>query len=197
MSNGAILEVSSEKKSTFANALAGLYEPRRVLRETLEWPTKYAQIFANCPLRLRSGSVTCASAFDRGVENLADCYFMVFLVAARPSSRLQLRKNADSISSRSKAPRYSTNILGQVKRPFVISLSGPLPRSLVSSFSTNLNRLQRRGTLIWQVRCICERRLLSRGHDSTGVTDRVVNQMLTEMDGAQGLEGVYVLAATR
>jgi peroxin-1 len=34
------------------------------------------------------------------------------------------------------------------------------------------------------------------GHDSTGVTDRVVNQMLTEMDGAQGLEGVYVLAAT-
>jgi peroxin-1 len=37
---------------------------------------------------------------------------------------------------------------------------------------------------------------MSRGHDSTGVTDRVVNQMLTEMDGAQGLEGVYVLAAT-
>ena len=28
---------------------------RRVLRETLEWPTKYAQIFADCPLRLRSG----------------------------------------------------------------------------------------------------------------------------------------------
>jgi ATP-dependent Zn protease len=36
-----------------------------------------------------------------------------------------------------------------------------------------------------------------RGHDSTGVTDRVVNQMLTEMDGAEGLDGVYVLAATR
>jgi peroxin-1 len=35
-----------------------------------------------------------------------------------------------------------------------------------------------------------------RGHDSTGVTDRVVNQMLTEMDGAEGLDGVYVLAAT-
>ncbi|GAA5838500.1 hypothetical protein JCM9279_003263 [Rhodotorula babjevae] len=35
-----------------------------------------------------------------------------------------------------------------------------------------------------------------RGHDSTGVTDRVVNQMLTQMDGAEGLDGVYVLAAT-
>jgi SpoVK/Ycf46/Vps4 family AAA+-type ATPase len=37
----------------------------------------------------------------------------------------------------------------------------------------------------------------NRGHDSTGVTDRVVNQMLTQMDGAEGLDGVYVLAATR
>jgi peroxin-1 len=35
-----------------------------------------------------------------------------------------------------------------------------------------------------------------RGHDSTGVTDRVVNQFLTQMDGAEGLSGVYVLAAT-
>lgn len=38
---------------------------------------------------------------------------------------------------------------------------------------------------------------MNRGHDSTGVTDRVVNQMLTQMDGAEGLDGVYVLAATR
>ncbi|XP_049607681.1 peroxisomal ATPase PEX1 isoform X1 [Syngnathus scovelli] len=35
-----------------------------------------------------------------------------------------------------------------------------------------------------------------RGHDSTGVTDRVVNQLLTLLDGAEGLQGVYVLAAT-
>lgn len=35
-----------------------------------------------------------------------------------------------------------------------------------------------------------------RGYDSTGVTDRVVNQMLVQMDGAESLEGVYVLAAT-
>jgi peroxin-1 len=35
--------------------LVGLHETRRVLRETLEWPTKYAAIFNTCPLRLRSG----------------------------------------------------------------------------------------------------------------------------------------------
>ena len=35
-----------------------------------------------------------------------------------------------------------------------------------------------------------------RGHDSTGVTDRVVNQLLTQLDGVEKLEGVFVLAAT-
>ncbi|KAJ1358342.1 hypothetical protein KIN20_016752 [Parelaphostrongylus tenuis] len=35
-----------------------------------------------------------------------------------------------------------------------------------------------------------------RGSDSTGVTDRVVNQLLTEMDGAQGLQGVFVIGCS-
>lgn len=35
-----------------------------------------------------------------------------------------------------------------------------------------------------------------RGHDNTGVTDRVVNQFLTHLDGVEPLSGVYVLAAT-
>ncbi len=36
----------------------------------------------------------------------------------------------------------------------------------------------------------------TRGNDNTGVTDRVVNQLLTQMDGAEGLDGVFILAAT-
>uniref|UniRef100_A0A1I7VEU1 Peroxisomal ATPase PEX1 n=1 Tax=Loa loa TaxID=7209 RepID=A0A1I7VEU1_LOALO len=35
-----------------------------------------------------------------------------------------------------------------------------------------------------------------RGENDTGVTDRVVNQLLTELDGVEGLDGVYVIAAT-
>lgn len=35
-----------------------------------------------------------------------------------------------------------------------------------------------------------------RGHDSTGVTDRVVNQLLTELDGVKSLEGVSIICAT-
>ena len=36
-----------------------------------------------------------------------------------------------------------------------------------------------------------------RGSDTTGVTDRVVNQLLTQLDGVETLQGVYVLAASR
>ncbi|KAI5071916.1 hypothetical protein GOP47_0014167 [Adiantum capillus-veneris] len=35
-----------------------------------------------------------------------------------------------------------------------------------------------------------------RGHDNTGVTDRVVNQLLTELDGVEALNGVFVFAST-
>jgi len=35
-----------------------------------------------------------------------------------------------------------------------------------------------------------------RGNDSTGVTDRVVNQLLTFLDGVESRSGVYIMAAT-
>ncbi len=35
-----------------------------------------------------------------------------------------------------------------------------------------------------------------RGSDNSGVTDRVVNQLLTLLDGVEGMEGVYVMSAT-
>jgi peroxin-1 len=33
-------------------------------------------------------------------------------------------------------------------------------------------------------------------HYLLGVTDRVVNQLLTQLDGVESLQGTYVLAAT-
>lgn len=70
------------------------------------------------------------------------------------------------------------------------------PQSLAFSSLMNLTQLHHDGKIIGRQ----SRRSTNcsqRGHDSTGVTDRVVNQMLTQMDGAEGLDGVYVLAATR
>lgn len=55
--NGLTLEVreSLAQIEPQVNRALGLAETRRTLRETLEWPTKYAAIFAQSPLRLRSG----------------------------------------------------------------------------------------------------------------------------------------------
>ena len=36
-----------------------------------------------------------------------------------------------------------------------------------------------------------------RGHDSTGVTDRVVNQLLTQLDGVEGLTGLPLPSSTQ
>lgn len=36
----------------------------------------------------------------------------------------------------------------------------------------------------------------SRGHDTSGVTDTIVNQILSEMDGIESAEGVFVIGAT-
>ncbi len=35
--------------------IGGLNLVKKMLRETMEWPTKYQAIFKHCPLRLRSG----------------------------------------------------------------------------------------------------------------------------------------------
>lgn len=51
----SLREVKLQKAEVQWSDIGGLHETRRVLRETLEWPTKYGPIFANCPLRLRSG----------------------------------------------------------------------------------------------------------------------------------------------
>ena len=77
-----------------------------------------------------------------------------------------------------------------------ICLLAQAPRNLVSFSSTNSIPLRPEGGMQTQlIDTNIDKEF--RGHDSTGVTDRVVNQLLTQMDGAEGLEGVYVLAATR
>lgn len=51
----SLRDVKLQKSEVEWGDIGGLQETRRVLRETLEWPTKYGAIFASSPLRLRSG----------------------------------------------------------------------------------------------------------------------------------------------
>ncbi|KAF9585912.1 Peroxisome biosynthesis protein pex1 [Lunasporangiospora selenospora] len=142
--------------------IGGLTETRRILLETLEWPTKYASIFSQCPLRLRSG----------------------LLLFGHPGCGKTLLASAV-------AKECGLNF---------ISVKGPeLLNKYIGASEKSVRDLFERAQAAKP--CVLffdefDSIAPKRGHDSTGVTDRVVNQMLTQMDGAEGLDGVYVLAAT-
>ncbi|KAI5795295.1 P-loop containing nucleoside triphosphate hydrolase protein, partial [Geopyxis carbonaria] len=142
--------------------IGGLMETRKILLETLEWPTKYAPIFASCPLRLRSG----------------------LLLYGYPGCGKTLLASA---------------VAGECGLNF-ISVKGPeiLNKYIGASEKSVRDLFERAQGAKPCVLFFDEFDSIApkRGHDSTGVTDRVVNQMLTQMDGAEGLDGVYVLAAT-
>ncbi|EST09028.1 Peroxisome biogenesis factor 1, N-terminal [Kalmanozyma brasiliensis GHG001] len=158
----SLRDVKLEKSSVAWSDIGGLIETRRVLRETLEWPTKYAAIFASCPLRLRSG----------------------LLLYGYPGCGKTLLASAV-------AKECGLNFIS-VKGPEILNkYIGASEKSVRDLF----DRAQAAKPCVLffdEFDSIAPKR----GHDSTGVTDRVVNQMLTQMDGAEGLDGVYVLAAT-
>lgn len=142
--------------------VGGLTEVKSILKETLLLPSKYPELFASCPLRLRSG-LLLYGAPGTGKTLLAG-------VVAN-----ECGLNFISI----KGPELLSKYIGaseQAVRDTFIRAQSAKPCIL---FFDEFDSIAPR-----------------RGHDNTGVTDRVVNQLLTQLDGVEGLEGVYVLAAT-
>ncbi|KAK7473010.1 Peroxisome biosynthesis protein pex1 [Stygiomarasmius scandens] len=158
----SLRDIKLEKSTTSWDDIGGLHETRRVLRETLEWPTKYGPIFKQSPLRLRSG----------------------LLLYGYPGCGKTLLASAV-------AKECGLNFIG-VKGPEILN------KYIGASEKTVRDIFERASSAKPCVLFFDEFDSIApkRGHDSTGVTDRVVNQMLTQMDGAEGLDGVYVLAAT-
>lgn len=158
----SLRNVSLQSSTTTFSSIGGLRETRRVLLETLQYPTKYAPIFAQCPLRLRSG----------------------LLLYGYPGCGKTLLASAV-------AGEFGLNFIS-VKGPEILNkYIGASEKSVRDLF----DRAQAAKPCVLffdEFDSIAPKR----GHDSTGVTDRVVNQLLTQMDGAEGLSGVYVLAAT-
>ncbi|KZP06528.1 AAA-domain-containing protein [Athelia psychrophila] len=158
----SLRDVKLQKSDVAWSDIGGLRETRRVLRETLEWPTKYGPIFKQSPLRLRFG----------------------LLLYGYPGCGKTLLASAV-------AKECGLNF---------ISVKGPeiLNKYIGASEKTVRDLFERASAAKPCVLFFDEFDSIApkRGHDSTGVTDRVVNQMLTQMDGAEGLDGVYVLAAT-
>ncbi|TKA67331.1 hypothetical protein B0A55_08866, partial [Friedmanniomyces simplex] len=147
--------------TTFAS-IGGLHTTRATLLETLQYPTTYSPLFAQCPLRLRSGLLLYGYP-GCGKTLLASA------VAGECGLNFISVKGPEILNKYIGASEKSVRDLferAQAARPAVL-------------FFDEFDSIAPR-----------------RGHDSTGVTDRVVNMLLTMMDGAEGLSGVYVLAAT-
>ncbi|KAI9021917.1 P-loop containing nucleoside triphosphate hydrolase protein [Hyaloraphidium curvatum] len=142
--------------------IGGLTETRRALKETFEWPTKYAAIFANCPLRLRSG----------------------LLLYGFPGCGKTMLASAV-------AKECGLNFIS-VKGPEILNKYIGASEAGVRDLFERAQAAKPCVLFFDEFDAIAPRR----GHDNTGVTDRVVNQLLTQMDGAEKVEGVYVLAAT-
>ncbi|KAI0394834.1 AAA-domain-containing protein [Xylariaceae sp. FL0594] len=158
----SLRNVTLQTSTTTFDCIGGLKETRQILLETLQYPTKYAPIFAQCPLRLRSG----------------------LLLYGYPGCGKTLLASA---------------VAGECGLNF-ISVKGPeiLNKYIGASEKSVRDLFERASAAKPCVLFFDEFDSIApkRGHDSTGVTDRVVNQLLTQMDGAEGLSGVYVLAAT-
>ena len=158
----SLRNVTLTSSSTTFSTIGGLHATRQTLLETLQYPTKYAPIFAQCPLRLRSG----------------------LLLYGYPGCGKTLLASA---------------VAGECGLNF-ISVKGPeILNKYIGASEKSVRDLFERAQAARP--CILffdefDSIAPKRGHDSTGVTDRVVNQLLTQMDGAEGLSGVYVLAAT-
>ncbi|KAL4743745.1 P-loop containing nucleoside triphosphate hydrolase protein [Aspergillus similis] len=158
----SLRNVTLTSSTTTFSAIGGLHETRKMLLETLQYPTKYAPIFAQCPLRLRSGLLLYGYP-GCGKTMLASA------VAGECGLNFISVKGPEILNKYIGASEKSVRDLferAQAARPCIL-------------FFDEFDSIAPK-----------------RGHDSTGVTDRVVNQLLTQMDGAEGLSGVYVLAAT-
>ncbi|KAL1696033.1 P-loop containing nucleoside triphosphate hydrolase protein [Schizophyllum commune] len=158
----SLRDVKLEKSKTAWADIGGLGDTKRILRETLEWPTKYGPIFAQSPLRLRSG----------------------LLLYGYPGCGKTLLASAV-------AKECGLNFIS-VKGPEILNKYIGASEKSVRELFERAQAAKPCVLFFDEFDSIAPKR----GHDSTGVTDRVVNQMLTQMDGAEGLEGVYVLAAT-
>jgi peroxin-1 len=144
------------------NEIGGLEEICKVLKETLELPTKFSKLFERCPIKLRSG----------------------ILLYGPPGSGKTLVASAV-------AKECGLNFIS-VKGPELLNKYIGASEEAVRNVFEQAKEASPCVVFFDEFDSIVPRR----GGDSTGVTDRVVNQLLCELDGVESRGNVYVLAAT-
>ena len=143
-------------------AVGGLDDVKAALDEALSLPSRHPAVFADAPLRLRTGAL---------LYGPPGCGKTMVIRAAIKAAGVR--------SVAIKGPELLNKYIGQSEAGVRDAFRRAAAAAPCALFFDEFDSIAPR-----------------RGHDSTGVTDRVVNQFLTELDGVEGLRGVVVLAAT-
>ncbi|KAH7569666.1 hypothetical protein JRO89_XS06G0235800 [Xanthoceras sorbifolium] len=166
-----ITKSSPESGRSGWDDVGGLSDIRNAIEEMIELPSKFPNIFAQAPLRLRSnvllyGPPGCGKTHIVGAA--AAACSLRFISVKGPEL---LNKYIDDFVV------YAVIFVTHKVRDIFSKAAAAAPCLL---FFDEFDSIAPK-----------------RGHDNTGVTDRVVNQFLTELDGVEVLTGVFVFAATR
>ncbi|KAK9139958.1 hypothetical protein Scep_009639 [Stephania cephalantha] len=157
-----ITKSAAEGGRTGWDDVGGLMNVRNEIHEMIELPSKFPNIFAKAPLRLRSnvllyGPPGCGKTHIVGAAAAA-CSLRFISV---------------------KGPELLNKYIGASEQAVRDIFKKAAAASPCLLFFDEFDSIAPK-----------------RGHDNTGVTDRVVNQLLTELDGVEVLTGVFVFAAT-
>lgn len=157
-----ITKPSSDGGRTGWEDVGGLNDICNAIKEMIELPSKFPNIFSQAPLRMRSnvllyGPPGCGKTHIVGAA--AAACSLRFISVKGP----ELLNKYIGASEQAVRDIFSKAALAAPCLLFFDEFDSIAPK---------------------------------RGHDNTGVTDRVVNQFLTELDGVEVLTGVFVFAAT-
>ena len=159
-----IREIYIEVPEVHWDDIGGLEEAKQQLREAVEWPLKYPEVFEQMGIRPPKG---------------------ILLFGPPGTGKTLLAKAA--------ATESGANFIA-VRGPEVLS-------KWVGESEKAIRQIFRRArqvapTIIFfdEIDAIAPARGMR--HDTSGVTDRIVNQLLTEMDGIEPLQHVVVIGAT-
>ncbi|BAJ49944.1 AAA family ATPase [Candidatus Caldarchaeum subterraneum] len=159
----ALREVVLEIPNVKWDDIGGLENLKQELREAVEWPLKYPDVFKRLGIRPPRG---------------------ILLYGPPGTGKTLLAK---AVATESQANFIS------VKGPEVLSKWVGESEKAVREIFRKARETAPCIIFFDELDSIAPRRGI---HTDAGVTDRIVNQLLTEMDGMQSLKGVVVLGAT-
>ncbi|MEM3095615.1 MAG: CDC48 family AAA ATPase [Nitrososphaerota archaeon] len=159
----ALREVVLEIPNVKWEEIGGLESVKQELREAVEWPIKYPEVFKRLGIRPPRG---------------------ILLYGPPGTGKTLLAK---AVATESQANFIS------VKGPEVLSKWVGESEKAVREVFRKARETAPCIVFFDELDSIAPRRGL---HTDAGVTDRIVNQLLTEMDGMQTLKGVVIMGAT-